>query len=702
MLSLLHQMMAMAFERETVPTPWKAAIQTPIYKGKGEKVDCGNYRLITLLSAAAKMYEIILKKRVRRTLKLTQLLDINQGGFQADRGTLFCLYIMTELLRGRKRAMSVGAAPHPAGKGPTYCLFIDFKKAFPSVYKEGLWVLLHEAGVKGKLWRVLHNLLTQTSSRVTFEGIHSAIYEAINGVREGSVLSPTLFIIFVNGLLKALRSLGLGAKWSLIWLGALMYADDLVLIATLWSDLQRMFNLVITYCRKWRLSLNRLKTQVVVFGESKAARDLRRTLDHEGIWLQDQRLSEADAYEYLGVWLSHDLRSTTHENKRALAVTATCRTLQRMGVQATKLEPGMGRVVLEALLGGRIKYGLAFTGHPVRGPGAALVRAQRLALHRYTGAYSLSDGKSKLEAECGIDYVITRMVRERWTLLGLIRANKHWHPTLQAIHDYNMLHLETPTPSRGHLATQESAAQFWCDFLGMQEHWSTLAASVSQSHNRTAHMKAGKALGLACNNRRYNARMPLVEGGHRQLRGDEAVWELAPYLRHKTVPYPVDALTAFRLGASVLQRSPKGEPLLKGDGTPIVDTCPHCTLSWRAGPNQHVMMDCIIFHKLRTKKMGELAPWIIDLLDHLDPDREGRGSLPSGTALLMILLGKPPSPLDPPTDPPHRGRRRGAATDPQGRDNSKAVALHQRVVRAASRLIDSMCKLALRRYRGSA
>ena len=62
--------------------------------------------------------------------------------------------------------------------------------------KEGLWVLLHEAGIKGKLWRVLHNTLTRTSSRVTFEGAHSTLYEAINGVREGSVLSPTLFIIF--------------------------------------------------------------------------------------------------------------------------------------------------------------------------------------------------------------------------------------------------------------------------------------------------------------------------------------------------------------------------------------------------------------------------------------------------------------------------------------------------------------------------
>ena len=50
--------------------------------------------------------------------------------------------------------------------GPTYCCFIDFKKAFPSVYKQGLWVLLHKYGIQGKLWRIMHSMLAKTSSRV--------------------------------------------------------------------------------------------------------------------------------------------------------------------------------------------------------------------------------------------------------------------------------------------------------------------------------------------------------------------------------------------------------------------------------------------------------------------------------------------------------------------------------------------------------
>jgi len=236
MVSIIFALFSYIDVHEVTPTEWEAALQCPAYKGKGSPPDCGNYRLITLLSAIAKLLEIVISRRVEAHERVHPNLDINQGGFQRDRGVSFMQYILLELVGARCHyRVKAPADPRrgsPVGRGgPTYCCFIDFKKAFPSVYKQGLWVLLHKYGIQGKLWRIMHSMLAKTSSRVRAGGGTSEPYEAEHGVREGSVLSPVLFLIFINELLTVLRASGIGARWAGLWLAALLYADDVVLIA---------------------------------------------------------------------------------------------------------------------------------------------------------------------------------------------------------------------------------------------------------------------------------------------------------------------------------------------------------------------------------------------------------------------------------------------------------------------------------------
>ena len=89
------------------------------------------------------------------------------------------------------------------------------------------------------------------------------------------MLSPVLFLIFINELLTALRVSGIGARWAGLWLAALLYADDVVLIADSWADLQLLLNIVKNFCEKWRMSVNKTKTQIVVYGETAAERQTR-------------------------------------------------------------------------------------------------------------------------------------------------------------------------------------------------------------------------------------------------------------------------------------------------------------------------------------------------------------------------------------------------------------------------------------------
>ena len=82
----------------------------------------------------------------------------------------------------------------------------------------------------------------------------------------------------MDQLLDILAASGLGAYIEGIFCGALMYADDLTLIANSPDELQGMLNIVHSYAKKWRYSINADKSAVMVFGESAKSRDLAENI----------------------------------------------------------------------------------------------------------------------------------------------------------------------------------------------------------------------------------------------------------------------------------------------------------------------------------------------------------------------------------------------------------------------------------------
>ena len=163
----------------------------------------------------------------------------------------------------------------------TCCCFIDIKKAYDTVFREGLWVKLHQAGIQGKMWRMITSIYKKVQSCVLVEGVTTRWFEVEVGVRQGCVVSPVLFSIFVDGLARKIQESGLGVEIegdSQDKLGLLMYADDIVLIAKNEKELQKMIDIVVNYSHEWRFELNSKKTEVVIFG---------RKTKHCCFWLRD-------------------------------------------------------------------------------------------------------------------------------------------------------------------------------------------------------------------------------------------------------------------------------------------------------------------------------------------------------------------------------------------------------------------------------
>jgi exonuclease III len=269
------------WENEVLPHELTLGRIVTLFKG-GDLFDPGDYRGITLLSVVYKLLSAILNSRLSVFCEKNGVLGEEQGGFREGRGCpdqLFSLYSIVGERLGKKQ--------------PTFLCFIDIKKAYDKVWRDGLWLRLADSGIKGKLWRVIRGLYASTESSVFVEGKDSDLFNLDLGVRQGDVLSPLLFSIFFNGLIDLLREKGYGVKVVRRQICGLWYADDIVLLAESADELREMMVVVDEYCFKWRCSANAKKSGVMIVGEAPKNAPV--------FTLNGEIVPIVETYKYLGV-----------------------------------------------------------------------------------------------------------------------------------------------------------------------------------------------------------------------------------------------------------------------------------------------------------------------------------------------------------------------------------------------------------------
>jgi len=272
---LIHTLMLTIWNKECYPTAWASALMQPVHKGGGkDRYNPASYRGIYLLNTLTKLFEGLLESRLTPFTELHDTLTHAQNGSRPGRQTHDGIYAHIATIQ--QRWQSTGA--------PTYCAYIDFATAYPSVHRERLALLLLKYNITGKIWK----LLQENSRRVRVRVLHSLIDEdeEVNihrGLPEGSRLSPTLFGIFVAELIHELKKEFPHLRFpditdtdDLSWIGAVLYVDDLVLMAG--SPLQ--LQLMISHCQDWsersRMQINTEKTKIMVFYETTQQKELRQ------------------------------------------------------------------------------------------------------------------------------------------------------------------------------------------------------------------------------------------------------------------------------------------------------------------------------------------------------------------------------------------------------------------------------------------
>jgi len=190
--------------------------RVPISKGRNSNLtDSANYRGIALSSIFGKvLHDLIILSRYSEYLESCDL----QLGFKPKRSAAICSMILKEVISCNvKNNSSVN------------CVFLDASKAFARVEYGKLFQLLFlDRNLPPQIIRLLLNMYTYQQARVLWNAVYSPSSSVSNGVKEGAIINPILFCVYLDALLVKLREDGTGCYIAGCYVGSLAY-DDLVL-----------------------------------------------------------------------------------------------------------------------------------------------------------------------------------------------------------------------------------------------------------------------------------------------------------------------------------------------------------------------------------------------------------------------------------------------------------------------------------------
>ena len=236
------------------PQDWKRPVFTPIPK-KGNPKECSNYHTVALISHTSKVMLKILQARLQQSVN--QELPNVQAGFRKGRGIRVQIsnihWIMEKARQFQKNI---------------YFCFIDYTKAFDSVDHNKLWKILKEMGIPDHLTCLLRNLYSGQGATVRTGHGPTDWFQIRKGVRQGCILSPSLFNLYAESIMRntGLEEAQARIKVARRNINSLRYADDTTLMAKSEEELKSLLMKVKEESEKVGLKLNIQKTKIMASG----------------------------------------------------------------------------------------------------------------------------------------------------------------------------------------------------------------------------------------------------------------------------------------------------------------------------------------------------------------------------------------------------------------------------------------------------
>jgi exonuclease III len=443
MFSLLKE----AWDTGCIPDQWNTVLITNLYKS-GDPENMSNYRGISLISVTLKTLLGVMADRIGNGCERRNLIVPEQAGFRKHEEAVAQFIAVAEIIRRR------------CNKGmPTYGVFVDFKKAYDKVHHEALYRIIDHMGIRGKALNLIKYMYRNSQMVVKQGTLRSRAFGMKRGNRQGCPLSPLLFILFVNHLLKEIPTDGVevpgvprhinGGRCK----GG-QYADDLVGLAETSEDAGKMANGVYDWGVKWGMELGIPKCGVLLWTPSIEDEQNPQVVER----VNEEKRKHAEAsyvtpvgvvpkvldYKYLGITVTESFGTNGKVDEQGFSKLQaskgekTLNALRPLLVDKTWPIP-IKAMVIQTILMPIMLYGSEWTGYSQRAA-APLQRVMNKAMRYAMGNSSKSNAHESftLAYELGIPTVEMKQASLRARLsakmtktsklktwLGVLGANPH-------------------------------------------------------------------------------------------------------------------------------------------------------------------------------------------------------------------------------------------------------------------------------------
>ena len=250
----LHVRLALLFNSMLVhgfsPQSLLIGTMTPIPMSKNCTFLSDKYQAIALISSIIKTFDYVIILKQNYVFKTDSL----QFGFKEGCSTTMCSAMLKEI-----------AHSFNAKGSNVYAVLLDATKTFDRVEFAKMFQLLLDKGMNTLYVRCLLFMYSQQKLCVQWNSITSAAFSVKNGVKQGGVMSPLLFGVYLDTLIVQLRECGFGCYVGPQFCGCLAYADDLVIMSPTKAGLQHMLNVCNKFSEMFKVTFNGAKSQFIVF-----------------------------------------------------------------------------------------------------------------------------------------------------------------------------------------------------------------------------------------------------------------------------------------------------------------------------------------------------------------------------------------------------------------------------------------------------
>jgi len=190
-----------------------------------------------------------------------------QFAYKEGHGTVLCTTVLKEIIH------------HYINNGnQVYACLLDASKAFDRISFVKLFEILLKRNIPSIFLRLILKMYLQQAVKATWHGYHSVAFNVTNGTRQGSLLSPHFFNLYMDVLISELRKEGIGCYLGHYYAGSFCYADDMTLACPSMSGLQQMINICEKYAKEHSAIFNEIKTKCIIFSKHNTNVTLRLNL----------------------------------------------------------------------------------------------------------------------------------------------------------------------------------------------------------------------------------------------------------------------------------------------------------------------------------------------------------------------------------------------------------------------------------------